>query len=77
MKSISEFKVGDIIEVICLDEKLTSYQKERMLSIGFTKGAIITVIRIGPKRNLIVFDVRGAMIALREEESRFIYGKEI
>lgn len=75
MKSICEFKVGDFIEILSVN--LLKYQKERMLSIGFTRGAVIEVIRVGPKKNLTVFDVRGAMIALREEESKFIYGKKI
>lgn len=75
MKSICDFNVGDFIEVLSVD--LLKHQKERMLSIGFTKGAIVEVIRIGPKKNLIVFDVRGVMIALREEESKYIYGKKI
>ena len=74
MKSINEFNVGDVIEVLSID--LSSYKKERMLSIGFTRGAIIKVIRIGPKMNLIVYDVRGAMVALREDESKFIYGRK-
>lgn len=75
MKSISKFNVGDKIEVSLID--LSSYQKERMLSIGITCGAVIKVIRFGPKKNLIVFDVRGAMVALREDELKFIYGKKV
>lgn len=75
MKSICDFNVGDFIEILLVD--LFKYQKERMLSIGFTKGAIVEVIRVGPKKNLTVFDVRGAMIALREEESKYIYGRKV
>lgn len=75
VKSICDFKVGDFIEVLSVN--LLDYQKERMLSIGFTKGAIIEVIRIGPNKDLTVFDVRGAMIALREDESKFIYGRNV
>lgn len=74
-KSICDFKLGDSVEILSV--KLSDYQKERMLSIGFTKGAIIEIIRIGPNKNLTVFDVRGAMVALREEEARFIYGRKI
>ena len=75
MKSICEFKVGDLIEILLVD--LLKYQKERMLSIGFTRGAIIEVIRLGPKNNLTVFDVRGAMFELRREEAKFIYGRKV
>lgn len=73
--SICDFEVGDVIEVLSVE--LYGYQKDRMLSIGFTRGAIIKIIRVGPKKNLTVFDVRGAMIALRREEAKFIYGKKV
>lgn len=75
MNSICDFEVGDVIEVSSID--LLKYQKERMLSIGFSKGVIVEVLRIGPKNNLMVFDVRGAMIALRNDEAKYIYGKKI
>ncbi len=48
------------------------YLKERFLALGLTKGAKIEVLRKGPKNNLTVYRIRGAMIALRKEESRFI-----
>ncbi len=75
MISICDFEVGDVIEITSVD--LIKYQKERMLSIGFSRGAIVEVIRIGPKNNLMVFDVKGAMVALRNEEAKHIYGNKI
>lgn len=72
MKSICEFEIGDFIEISNIN--LSKYQKERILSMGFTKGTVIEVVRFGPKKELIVFDVRGVMVALRNEESKFIYG---
>jgi len=53
------------------------YQKERILSMGFTKGTVIEVLRFGYKRGLVLFDVRGIMVALRDEESKFIYGIKV
>ena len=62
--------VGEVVKV----EKNTAhdYLKERFLALGLTKGADVEVLRKGPKNNLTVFRIRGAMIALRNEESRFI-----
>jgi ferrous iron transport protein A len=62
--------VGEIVKV----EKNTAhdYLKERFLALGLTKGADIEVLRKGPKNNLTVYRIRGAMIALRNEESNFI-----
>ena len=75
MKSICEFNVGDFIEIHHID--LLKYQKERILSMGFTKGTVIEVLRFGYKRGLVLFDVRGIMVALRDEESKFIYGIKV
>lgn len=74
MKSICDFDIGDLVEIFSVD--LIKYQKDRMLSMGFTKGSLIKVIRFGPKKNLTVFEVSGAMVALRREESKYIYGKK-
>ena len=46
--------------------------KERMMALGFTKGALIEVIRKGPEDNLTVYNIRNTMIALRKEESDLI-----
>jgi len=48
------------------------YLKERFIALGLTKGADVEVLRKGPKNNLTVYRIRGAMIALRNEESRLI-----
>lgn len=46
--------------------------RERMLALGLTEGALIDVIRKGPKNNLTVYNIRGSKIALRKEESSLI-----
>ena len=46
-----------------------------MLALGFTKGALIDVLRKGPKNHLTVYKVRGSKIALRKEESNLILVK--
>ncbi len=70
MKKLSDAKVGDSVKVVqnCAQDSL----KERFLALGLTNGANIEVLRSGPKNNLTVFRIRGAMIALRKEESKYI-----
>ena len=70
MKSLYEAAVGDSVSVCGLLAK--DYAKERMLALGITRGAKIEVLRRGPKNNLSVFVIRGAMIALRREEAEKI-----
>ena len=70
MKILSDAKVGDTVTVKQNDA--SDSLKERLLALGLTRGTNIEVLRKGPKNNLTVFRIRGAMIALRREESRFI-----
>lgn len=62
--------VGDTVKV----NRNTAHDnlKERFLALGLTKGADVEVLRKGPKNNLTVYRIRGAMIALRNEEANLI-----
>ncbi|MEG0306650.1 MAG: FeoA family protein [Clostridium sp.] len=66
MKKLTDIEVDKTVKI----ENLLSdgYQRERMLALGLTNGAHIHVVRHGPKNNLTVYNIRGAMIALRKEE---------
>lgn len=70
MKILSDAGVGEIVEVKKNDAR--DSLKERLLALGLTSGAIVEVLRKGPKNNLTLFRIRGAMIALRREESMYI-----
>lgn len=70
MKILSEANVGDVVKVKSNDAK--DSLKERLLALGITSGVDIEVLRKGPKNNLTVYGIRGAMIALRNEESKYI-----
>ena len=61
-----------MIKVLHVSNEAGELLKERLLSLGLTKGAVIEVLRKGPKNNLTVYRIRGAMIALRKEESSLI-----
>jgi ferrous iron transport protein A len=70
MKVLTDANVGEIVKV--KKNEAQDSLKERLLALGLTAGANIEVLRRGPKNNLTVFRIRGAMIALRKEESRLI-----
>ena len=65
-----DVNVGEIVKVE--KNSAQAHLKERFLALGLKKGADVEVLRRGPKNNLTVYRIRGAMIALRNEESRFI-----
>lgn len=71
MKKLCDIEVGKEIMVECLEAK--GLLRERLLALGFTKGAPIEVIRKGPGNNLTAFKVRDTIIALRKEESDLIH----
>ncbi|MDR1774498.1 MAG: ferrous iron transport protein A [Clostridioides sp.] len=70
MQKLSDVQINSsvIVEKLLFSGSL----RERMLALGFTKGAVINVIRKGPKNNLTVYKIRGTKIALRKEESSLI-----
>ena len=50
----------------------TGLLRERMLALGLTKGAKIEVVRRGPSGDPTIYNIRGAMIALRWEEASLV-----
>ena len=70
MKALAVACVGEVVKV--RKNAAQDSLKERLLALGLTNGADIEILRKGPKNNLTVYNIRGAMIALRREESRLI-----
>jgi ferrous iron transport protein A len=70
MLKLSSISVGNHVSV---EELLAAGPlRERMLALGLTKGAVVEVVRKGPSGDPTVYDIRGAMIALRKEEAALI-----
>ncbi|MFW2487876.1 FeoA family protein [Clostridium chromiireducens] len=70
MLNLNNISVGNFAKVENLSA--TGMLRERLLALGLTKGAKIEVIRKGPSGDPTVYDIRGAMIALRNEEASLI-----
>lgn len=70
MKKLADIQAKNTVKVegLLSDGNL----RERMLALGLTEGALIDVVRKGPKNNLTVYNIRGTKIALRREESSLI-----
>lgn len=65
-----DVNVGEVVKV--KRNTATDFLRERFFALGLTNGADVEVLRKGPKNNLTVYRIRGAMIALRNDESRLI-----
>ncbi len=70
MLKLDDVSVGKNVTVNDLSS--TELLRERMLALGLTKGARIEVIRKGPSGDPTVYNIRGAMIALRKEEASLV-----
>ena len=70
MKKLCDVEVGKKILVHELTAR--GILRERLLALGFTKGAYIEVVRKGPGNNLTAYKVRDTIIALRKEEGTLI-----
>ncbi|MDI9508748.1 MAG: ferrous iron transport protein A [Clostridiales bacterium] len=70
MLKLHNANVGSVVTV--KDLTSTGLLRERMLALGLTKGAQVEVVRRGPSGDPTVFNIRGAMIALRNEEASMI-----
>ena len=75
MKNLNDIQVKKTVKV---EDILSSGNlRERMLALGLTRGAVIDVVRKGPKNNLTVYKIRGSKIALRQEGSSLILVSDI
>ena len=75
MKKLNEVECQTTVKVTKLTA--TGLLRERLLALRITTGALIDDIKKGPKDYLTVYNIRGAMIALREEEGSLIMVKPI
>ncbi len=74
MRRLCDVTAGNY--AVIRDLAATELLRERMLALGLTKGARVEVIRKGPSGDPTVYDIRGAMIALRREEASLVAVEE-
>ncbi|SKA74963.1 ferrous iron transport protein A [Clostridium sp. USBA 49] len=70
MLSLNDAAVGSYVSIENLSS--TGMLRERMLALGLTKGSKVEVVRRGPSGDPTIYNIRGAMIALRKEEASLI-----
>lgn len=70
MRKLCDVEVGN--KILVHELKAKGILRERLLALGFTKGAYIEVIRKGPYNNLTAYKVRDTIIALRREDGELI-----
>ena len=65
---IRDFSVGESGEITGYDSSDSSYRK-KLLSMGLTKGTVITVTKTAPLGDPVELSVRGYKLSLRKAEA--------
>jgi len=68
MTAISELKVGDRAKVAGFTETGRGYRR-KLLTMGLTPGAEISITRLAPMGDPVEIRVRGFSLSLRKEEA--------
>jgi len=65
---IRDFSVGESGEITGYDSSDSSYRK-KLLSMGLTKGTVVTVTKTAPLGDPVELSVRGYKLSLRKAEA--------
>ena len=68
---LKDLKAGDVAQVVGFNEGDSVYKK-KLLSLGLTPGATITVLRVAPLGDPMEIAVRGFQLSLRKNEADII-----
>lgn len=69
MKSLSELKHNQVARVKRLDESCLGFERFRLLDLGVVPGTEIRLALDNPLNDPLGYWIRGAVIALRKEQS--------
>ena len=70
VSTLDQLPIGCEATVAALS--LTGGKRRRMLDLGFIPGAAVTALQASPWGDPVAYAVRGAVIALRREDARYI-----
>ena len=67
-KTLDRLHVGERAMVLSLTSQ--GIQRRRMLDLGLTQGTVVEALHKSPGGDPIAYFIRGAVIALRDEDAR-------
>ncbi len=70
MKTMKEVKIGETVKVVKLNG--AGAVKRRIMDMGITKGAEITLIKVAPLGDPMEVTVRGYQLSLRKADAEMI-----
>jgi DtxR family Mn-dependent transcriptional regulator len=72
-QSLSSLKTGEEAEVLGISRACRGAQRRRLMDLGIVPGTVISMAMASAGGDPKAFNIRGAMIALREDQSDFIH----
>ncbi len=76
MLTIADFLNGDRVRLIDFGQTDVIY-RQKLLSLGITRGVEIQVIRVAPLGCPIQVEVRGTSVALRKNEACYLQWERV
>ncbi len=72
-KRLSELKDHEVGRILHIGSDVVSEERRRLLDLGFIPGALIEVENRSPSGNPVAYRIKGAVIALRTQQTDQIY----
>ncbi|MDH7604522.1 MAG: FeoA family protein [Melioribacter sp.] len=77
IKPLSELKVGETAVISSLSGVLRGQQRRRLLDLGIVPGTKIKAVLESIGKDPVAYEVRDTLIALRKNQSDYIFIKEV
>ncbi|KAA3611176.1 MAG: hypothetical protein D8M58_14470 [Calditrichaeota bacterium] len=71
-KSLSDLAVGESGEVVMISKSCRGMQRRRLMDLGIIPGTVVTSELQSAGKNPTAYNIRGAMIALRDDQARVV-----
>ncbi len=71
-RSLAEVPVGETVVVTGISPACQGPQRRRLLDLGVVRGATVTPELVSTSRDPVAYRIRGALIALRRDQARWI-----
>jgi len=72
LRTLADLRVGESAEVLELAPACQGVQRRRLLDLGVVPGTVIHAIMASASGDPLAYDIRGAAIALRRQQARWI-----
>lgn len=70
---LNSLDLGESAKVLRLSSRLRGMERRRLLDLGVIPGTVVTAELASPSGDPVAYRIRGALIALREDQTRLIH----